>query len=229
MKIILKAFKAVNEPLLCDQFLAGHGSVLKDYGVTNITSNTQKWMFNPSVYVVVAISENGEEVIGGIRIHIADGIEMLPVEKAIGKIDPNIHNIVSSYQSEGVGELCALWNAKKIAGLGVSMLLTYAGISLTNQINCKTLMGIGSDHTMEMFSKVGFTVDRSLGKNGDFVYPNENYIARVLGILNSKDLSTAEEYSREKMLNLRNHPIQECTEPTPKSDSIQVAYELLLK
>lgn len=229
MKIILKAFRAIDEPSLCELFLEGHGNVLKDYGVTNITSNTQKWMFNPSVYVVVAMDETSTQVLGGIRIHLADGIEMLPVEKAIGKIDPNIHIIVSSYQDEGVGELCALWNAKQIAGLGISMLLTYAGISMTNQMSCKTLMGIGSDHTMEMFAKVGFTVDRSLGKNGDFVYPNENYIARVLGILNSKDLSTAEDYSREKMLNLRNHPMQECVEKTPKNSSIDVIYQLLLK
>jgi len=229
MKIILKAFRAVNEPLLCELFLEGHGNVLKDYGVTNITSNTQKWMLNPSVYVIVAMDETSTEVLGGIRIHIADGIEMLPVEKAIGKIDPNIHKIVSSYMDDGVGELCALWNAKKIAGLGISMLLTYAGISLTNQISCKTLMGIGSDHTMEMFAKVGFRIDRSLGNNGDFVYPNENYIARVLGILNSKDLSTAEDYSREKMLDLRNHPEQDCLEKTPKNSTVELSYQLLLK
>lgn len=229
MKILLKAFRAIDEPSLCESFLEGHGNVLKDYGVTNITSNTQKWMFNPSVYVVVAMDETATEVLGGIRIHLADGIEMLPVEKAIGKIDPNIHIIVSSYLDEGVGELCALWNAKKIAGLGISMLLTYAGISITNQMTCKTLMGIGSDHTMEMFSKVGFTVDRSLGKNGDFVYPNENYIARVLGILNAKDLSTAEDYSRDKMLKLRTNPMQECVERTPKDSNIYVTYQLLLK
>lgn len=228
MKLKLKAFRAIDEPLLCEYFLEGHGNVLKDYGVTNITSNTQKWIFNPSVFVIVAIDEDLSEVIGGIRIHFADGIEMLPVEKAIGKIDPNIHEIVNSYLSNGVGELCALWNAKKVAGLGISMLLTRAGISITNQIHCAILMGIGSDHTMDMFAKVGFIVDTSLGNGGEFIYPNENYIARVLGILNSNDLNTADSFNRERILDLRNSPNQTITELTPKNSPIEVEYNLYL-
>lgn len=207
------------------QFLAGHVRVLQDYGITNITTNTPDWMEWDCVWLIVAVNEVGE-VHGGIRVHVADGTHLLPVEKAIGRIDPKIHDIVERYRHEGVGELCALWNSKEVAGAGLSMLLTRAGISIVNQIGVKTLMGICADYTLKMFSKVGFVIDKSLGDNGDFVYPNENYIARVLGILNASDLSTAEEYDRERMLNLRNNPNQIFIENGPKGILIEVEYHL---
>jgi hypothetical protein len=72
-------------------------------------------------------------------------------------------------------------------------------------------------------------VDTSLGNNGEFVYPNENYVARVLGILNAKDLSTAEEFDRTKMLDLRENPVQICEEKGPNDVRLEIEYLLLLK
>src|SRR5690606_12601784 len=126
-------------------------------------------------------------------------------------------------------ELCALWNAKDVAGMGLSIMLVRAGISTLNQINCRTLMGICADYTLKMFRKVGFVVDTSLGQGGEFVYPNENYVARVLGILNARDLSTAEEYDRLKMLDLRQNPVQTSVETGPNDVQIEIDYRLLIK
>jgi N-acyl-L-homoserine lactone synthetase len=224
-KFSFRAYHAPANRDVCMQFLAGHVKVLKDYGITNITTNTQEWMDWHCVWLIVALNELGE-VQGGIRVHMADGEHLLPVEKAIGKIDPKIHEIVEQYRHEGVGELCALWNSKEVAGAGLSMLLTRAGISIVNQVGIKTLMGICADYTLKMFSRVGFVVDKSLGNGGDFVYPNENYIARVLGILNASDLSTAEPYDRERMLSLRNQPNQIFMEEGPKGSELEVNYHL---
>ena len=144
-------------------------------------------------------------------------------------MDPKIHEIVKHYQADGVGELCALWNAKEVAGMGLSIMLVRAGIAMLNQVKCNTLMGICADYTLKMFRKVGFVVDNSLGDKGEFVYPNENYVARVLGILNAKDLSTAEEYDRVKMLDLRANPVQTTTEKGANDISIDIEYLLSLK
>ncbi len=222
-----KSFHAPSDPITSQKFIDGHVSVLKDYGITNITTNNNAWMNWDCVYGIVIEKEDGS-VVGGIRIQMADGTNLLPVEKAIGSMDPNIHNIVNKYIEGGVGELCALWNAKEVAGEGLSLLLTRAGISMVNQIGCKTLMGICADYTMKMFSRVGFLVDSSLGNNGEFIYPNKNYIARVLGILNAKDLNTSEPYDRERMINLRNNPNQHFTELGAKDSLIDVNYELVL-
>jgi hypothetical protein len=224
--IKFRAFKATNDPDTCQKFLKGHVSVLEDYGITNITTNNNQWMDMDCIYGVVAETETGE-MVGGIRIQLADGINQLPVEKAVGYMDPTLHTLVSHYIPEGVGELCALWNAKKVAGIGISMLLTRAGISIVNQLKCKTLMGICAGYTLKMFNKVGFVVDNNLGSGGEFIYPNENYIAWVLGILNAKELETAEEYDKERMLSLRYNPVQLFTEQS-KGGDVLVEYNLII-
>jgi hypothetical protein len=227
MKLIFRAFKALGNRDLCEKYLNGHVQVLKNYGITNITTNNSEWMEWDGVFCVIAEKEDGT-VVGGVRAQIADGVHLLPVEKAIGKMDPRIHDLVTEYRKEGVGELCALWNAKEVAGLGISIMLVRAGISMLNQIACNTLMGICADYTLKMFNKVGFVVDNSLGNKGEFIYPNENYIARVLGILNAKDLSTAEEFDRNKMLELRLNPLQTCIETGTNDAQVEIEYKLLL-
>jgi hypothetical protein len=228
MKLRFRAFKAIENRQLCEKYLEGHIQVLINYGITNITTNNKDWMDWDFVYCVIAEKEDGT-IVGGVRTQIADGIHQLPVEKAIGKMDPKIHDIVKHYQTEGVGELCALWNAKEVAGIGLSIMLVRAGIAMLNQVKCNTLMGICADYTLKMFRKVGFVVDNELGDKGEFIYPNENYVARVLGILNAKELSTAEDFDREKMLDLRRNPEQECIEKGANDITIEIEYLLLLK
>jgi hypothetical protein len=227
MKLRFRAFKATENRELCEKFLEGHVAVLTSYGITNITTNNSDWMSWDCVYGLVAEKEDGT-VIGGVRLQIGDGLHPLPVEKAIGKMDPKIHEIVNQFINDGVGELCALWNSKEVAGIGLSIILVRAGIAMVSQVKCNILMGICADYTLKMFKKVGFVVDGSLGESGEFVYPNENYIARVLGILNAKDLETAEEFDRLKMLDLRNNPVQSAIEQGPNNITIEIDYNLKL-
>ncbi len=221
-----KAFKATDEPALCRQYSEGHVQVLKDYGIINITSNNNEWATLPEVYCIVAYNED-DEMVGGIRVQGADGVHKLPVERAIGYMDPSIYKIVEQFRPQGVGELCALWNSKKVAGFGLSLLLTRAGISICNQVGVSIMVGICADYTLKMFSQVGFVVDNTLGNQGGFVYPNENYIARVLGILNARNLETAQEEDRIRMLSLRETPIQVYKESGPKG-VVEVDYQLKL-
>jgi hypothetical protein len=226
-KLTFKAFKAIDSQEMCKKYLEGHVIVLKDYGITNITSNNNDWMFHPQMYCVVALdSEN--ELVGGIRVQVADMITPLPVEKAIGKMDDTIYEVVRNYhENGGVGELCALWISKKVAGLGVSILLTRAGISVTNQLTIKTLVGICAEYTLKMFKRVGFQVDHTLGTNGEFPYPNSTYVARVLGIMNAESLESAAEYDKERMQSLRLHPVQNHLEKET-SESTLVEYNLII-
>ena len=209
--------------------MEGHQNVLKEYGITNITSNNDSWMYNPNMYCVVAEDALDEQVVGGVRIQISDEKTLLPVESAIGKMDRRIHDIVKSFRdSGGVGELCALWNSKSVAGMGISILLTRAGISVTNQFEIKTLMGICADYTLKMFKKVGFQVDYSLGVNGEFAYPNEDYTARVLGIMNAESLENAETYDKERMQSLRSTPVQTFLENETQKE-LEIEYNLVIK
>ena len=225
---IIRAFKAVEEKETCRRFLEGHVKVLADYGITNITTNNASWMDNPAIYVVIAQSLDGKEIYGGVRVHIADGVVPLPLESAIGKMEPRVHELIKGYLDEGTGELCALWNAKEVAGLGISLLLIRAGISIVTQIALNSLFTICADYTMPMVRKVGFIMEDSIGNKGGFVYPNENYIARVLRKMNAISLDTADEYDKNRILDLRNYPIQNFAEEGPKG-KVLINYQLLIK
>ena len=227
-RFIFRALRAPDDIETCMRYKEGHQAVLKDYGITNITSNIDDWMTDPNMYCVIALTADEKEMIGGIRVQVSEEGKMLPVEKAIGKMDNRIHNIVNNYRNDGgVGELSALWNSKKVAGLGVSMLLVRAGISITNQAGINTLIGICGEYTLKMFQQVGFVVDHSLGLNGLFAYPKDEYQARVLGILNSSTLDTAEEYDKLRIKAIRENPTSVFTERGTKSE-IEVNYNLVV-
>jgi len=226
LKLKFRAFQSSKDLALSQRYMVGHKQVLADYGITNITSNNNVWLEIPCVFGVVAENEEGE-LVGGIRVQMADGVHPLPVENAVGYMDGRVHEVVKKYLPNGVGELSALWNAKSVAGYGVSVLLTRAGISLTNQIHCNTMVGICGDYTWQMFTNVGFVIDNSLGNNGEFFYPKEEFIARVLGILNSESLDTAAKEDKARMVSLRDHPKQFFQETGPKG-IVEVEYDLFM-
>ncbi len=227
MKVLLRAFRAIDRPELCELFLKGHVTVLSDYGITNVTTNNRRWLSMPNVYVVVAMSEDRSRILGGVRIHMADGKEKLPLENAIGKMDPKVYNIIRKHIDTGTGELCGLWNSKEVSGYGISLILIRAGISMVNQIHLASLFTICADYTMPMVKRVGFTVENSIGDNGDFIYPNENYIARVLKRINAVTLEQAEEIDRTRIFNLRDNPVQLFRETGPRGN-LEVDYNLVL-
>jgi hypothetical protein len=225
-KIIFRSFTAIYDPETCERYLDGHVQVLKDYGITNITTNNRDWMSLPNVHGIVAENEDGE-VVGGVRVHIADGVHPLPVESAVGYMDPRVALVINEYAEHGTGELCGLWNGKSVAGIGISILLVRAGIAIVNQVRLASLFTICADYTLPMVRKVGFIVEDTLGNGGEFIYPNENYIARVLRKMNAETLETAEEFDRDRIFDLRNHPNQKTIETGPKGE-IEIDYHLLL-
>lgn len=227
MKILIRSFQAIKHPEICELFLKGHVQVLTDYGITNITTNNRQWIDAPNVYVVVALNEDRSKIVGGVRVHIADGKEELPLEKAIGRMDQRIHNIINTYIEKGTGELCGLWNAKEVAGFGISLILVRAGISIVNQINLTSLFTICAEYSLPMVKKVGFTVEESIGRNGEFVYPNENYIARVLRKMNAITLDVTEQYDKERIISLRENPVQVFNETGPRGE-VEIDYNLIL-
>ena len=51
--IRIRAFRAIDDLETCLKFVSGHRRVLSIYGIENITTNTEDWMFNPGIFVVV--------------------------------------------------------------------------------------------------------------------------------------------------------------------------------
>jgi hypothetical protein len=212
-KFKLITFRAIDEPALCKEYLLGHQKVLSDHGIENVTTNNDVWMNNSHVYCVVARDLFTQEMVGGVRIQIADGTQPLPVEVAIGEMDPDVHKKVDYYaRNGGIGESCGLWISKMVKGVGMSRYLMWASIASASQLNFRTMLGICAGYTLKLFGEIGFVIDRELGDKGDFPYPNEKYIAHVIGILNAITIETANEVDKEVMLSFRKSPNQKRVE-----------------
>ncbi|MFI5148136.1 MAG: GNAT family N-acetyltransferase [Bacteroidia bacterium] len=222
----IRSFYPVWEQGLCLEYIEGHRRVLEDYGILNVTSYSKDWAENPFTYGVVA--ELDGKLVGGIRVQVADGVHPLPVETAVGKMDSQVYDLVLKHRQDGgTGELCGLWNAREVAGRGISILLVRAAISIINQLHFRTLLGICAEYSLPMFTRVGFVIDKTLGKDGDFIYPTEEYLAKVVGIMNAETLASSTEYDRRRMLELRANPRTILIETGPKG-TFEVDYDLIV-
>lgn len=223
------AFRAIDDVELCKEFIKGHVKVLADYGIASITSNNTVWLENPNMYCIVVEDDLTKELLGGIRIQIADGIFPLPVEKAIGYMDKKIYEIVKNYAYHGgISELNGLWVSNKLKGVGMGPYLVRAAISSSNQLNFITMIGICGENTLTMFKNVGFLIDNSLGKSGGFPYPSDDLTAHVVGILNAVTLESADVFDKNIMICLRNNPIINRIELNKNFES-EINYNLIYK
>ncbi len=226
--IKFRAFRAINEPETCSIFLAGHIKVLEDWGIENITSNNFEWMDNPGTYCIVAELKSTNQIIAGIRVQVGNGTHPLPVVGAVGKYDKRIVELIEVLLEDGgVGELCGLWTSKQTSGLGLGLLLSRAGVAIVSQLKFNTMVGICAGYSLSMFKQVGFVVNEALGKEGDFNYPNEKYIANVVGVLNAQNLWTAKAFDRQRILDLRKNPRQIYKEQG-KNQLIEIEYDLVI-
>lgn len=223
--LVIRSFHAVSEPETCQRFFEGHVETLRSYGLDSINSSKNEWFYNPEVYGVIA--EIGDKVVGGVKIHKVGGTQLLPVEESVGYMDERLYEIVRRYAEKGgAGEACGLWNSREVSGWGVSSAMMLAVVSLTEQLDITTLFGLSSDHTLPLFRTLGYRVIRSLGDNGDFVYPTPQYLARVIK-MNARTLSGALPYNREMIFALRAEPDQTRIEKSNKG-TLQVEYQLRL-
>ncbi|MBK9283620.1 MAG: hypothetical protein IPM51_04795 [Sphingobacteriaceae bacterium] len=212
-KIELFVFRAIDEPDLCQAYLAGHRKVLADYGIQNVTTNNTDWLYNPFIYCTLAKFTETDEYIGGVRIQIADGKIPLPVEAAVGYMDERIHQRVMEHAVQGgISESCGLWTAKSVKGFGIARYLMWASVSSANQLKFTKMLGICGWHTLQLFSEIGFVIDKSLGNNGDFLYPTKEHIANVIGILDAVSLKNSAKKDFDNMILLRNNLKQTITE-----------------
>lgn len=227
--IHLRAYRAIEEESSCLNFAHGHRKVLEGFNLGNITTNNYDWAYNPNVYVVEAVDPETGELLGGIRVQVADGIHDLPVEEAVQHFDPKVSDMVKHYAlNGGTSELCGLWNSRtKAPNTGITMNLVIAGIAICNQLPITSIFTIVASYTLKIALRLGYRVETSLGDNGEFSYPNSNYIARVLS-MNPQTLDHTYAVIKERILELRDNPFLERTEVIKDTQRIVYTHELSL-
>ena len=224
--IHIRAFRAVEDLESCKSFADGHANVLRDYGVSKVTSSSNEWFHNPAAYVMIAENTETGETVGGIRIHIADGVTRLPMEDAISIVDTRVYDLISKYIPIGTGELCGLWNAKSVAGFGLgSYFLMRVGISVTQQLKLPTLFALCAPHTLQISVEKGFEKETSIGNEGTFIYPKLDLVATSIIIKDTAHLPHALDKEKQLIFELRDHPVITRPEHGPKGD-IDISYNL---
>ncbi|RFM25842.1 hypothetical protein [Deminuibacter soli] len=224
ISVKFRAFPAVNDPESCRRFILGHRKVLEAYGITMITSNNAYWMEHANTYVILAEDADGNAV-GGVRVQIADDTH-LPIEDAVGNVDKRIYEVVSKYKSSRTAEACGLWNAREVAGIGLSFSLLRAAIAQAGLLGVQTLFALAAPVTVNMCLNAGFVIERSLGKDGFFNYPKLDLVATAMFIDNIADMNNASDEDRSHIFEIRKNPSIVRMETGPKGTAI-IEYKLL--
>jgi hypothetical protein len=225
--LYFKAFRAVDDRAACMKFIEGHTHVLEIYGITQITSAKIDWVINPDVYVIQVMAEENGKALAGGRIHVANGINPLPIETAVGLMDERIYDLVASNKENGIGEFCGLWNSWEIAGMGIgSIHLGRTFIALAHHLKLGKLLGLCAPATYRNSLRVGFRVLRELGVNGKFYYPAEDLTATGLIIEDLENLPHAVDEERDIIKKLTDNSLNKLTIKTNKGEEVTLHFDL---
>jgi hypothetical protein len=229
-EIRIRVFRATDDPGTCLRFIEGHRKVLSIYGIENITTNTDDWMYRHSIFVIVVEALDGSKLFGGARIQIADGIHPLPIEDATGKMDAKIYDIVRHRAQNGAAELSGLWNSKEVAGFGIGSLFpSRVAVALATQIGVNTFFTLCSPTTVRFKDWMGGKILTDVGINGTFYYPKIDLLATALYQEDMYDLPISHPREREKIMYLRENPEHIAREKSPfKNYYIHIHYALKL-
>lgn len=222
----VRVFRAIEDLESCKLFAEGHANVLRDYGITKVTSSRNDWFYNPAVYVVLVLSEDGSEVVGGERIHLTNPDYTLPIEDAISIVEKGIYQLIASYAENKVtGELCGLWNSKSIAGRGVSLLLTKLGVALAHIIRMDSLFVLCAPYTVELCQQAGFQIETTIGDQGTFIYPKLDLIATALVIKDIGVLESGDPEIKKDIFDMVHQPVGTSQAYGPKGTT-EVRYNI---
>ncbi|WP_346236075.1 hypothetical protein ABDK00_017305 [Niabella insulamsoli] len=219
MEIAIRAFKAISDEETCLKFIDGHRRLLEfHFGVAKITSSNNSWMHHENTYVVVAESLDRSKVFGGARVQVADGKLPLPIEAAVGKYDPKIHE----QATPGSSEICGLWNSREVAGMGIgSIFMARVGVVMAMQLNVEKIFFLCAPVTVRIGRRIGGLIETTLGNKGEFFYPKDDFVATAMVINDCQTLVSADEKERAKIFELFDNPIQQrVVETGPKGDML---------
>lgn len=188
MNYTLTSYRAVERPDICEAFIAGHITVLADFGIENVTSNTKEWMGDPGVYVIVATQDETGIIVGGIRIHIFNGTDPLPMQVALEELDGRINTVVREGHKGGIAECCGLWNSKRVFGRGISYILTRSSVSLAGLLPLSSLIALSAPYTREKAIERGYNILSEVGEEGFFSYPIPSHRACAMVIRDLENL-----------------------------------------
>jgi hypothetical protein len=226
-KLTLYAFQANKEPQLCSEFLREHIKVLEDFGIANVTDSNGPWQDDPQCFVIVAMHDQ-LGMVGGIRLQMDHPGTVLPMEKAVGKLDPKVGVLLRDLARHGNGEVCSLWNANRYGGKGIPVLLSQAVTAFSYPVGVRRMVCLVAPYTKRHPSTNGFIVDQGIGDKGEFAYPRPDFKGIVMVNPDTLLLTHAHPLQRQVLYSLRLRPEQTRVEQ-PGREAIQVHYKMQMQ
>ncbi len=222
--ILIKAFRAPDEPGLTDDFIAEHKKVLADFGLPEVVAKDLGWRKDPHCYVIAAIHpEHG--MVGGLRLQMDVGGKGLPMEHAIRAMDPRVSSALEKLREFGNGEVCGLWSANRYANKGVAALISTAVTAISALVDAGRMVCFVAHYTRKYPARNGFVDMECVGDNGAFDYPTPRI--RSIAMVNPDTLLLphCDKEHRNALYSLRLRPLQTRLE-TPASTLMEVNYDL---
>jgi hypothetical protein len=199
----IQAFWATENLALCKEYTNGHTSMLTAHGFQHFKTNQTYWYLDPKVLVFIIKKSN--EILGGMRVVAKSEGELLPLEQAITKLDKSIVSYIQSIEPLNPMESCGLWNSKKISGKNLSHILSRVPIAIAPFINCKAILSFNATYTFRITKGLGYSMVASIGNEGYFRYPTEDFRAAVWVHLDMEKLEKCSEDDRKKIRKIREY------------------------
>ncbi|MCL6524152.1 MAG: hypothetical protein K6T34_05760 [Thermoflavifilum sp.] len=204
-------------------------NALRAYGVNEVSSIDPIWLKNPDVFIMLIEEKDTGLIVGGARIQLAHEEVPLPIETAIGHIDPKIKELIQERIPGKTGEFCGLWNLTQYAGFGIgSITLGRMGVSLITQLGMGSCFAFASITTTRNCYRIGFKPIDVLKNQGVFFYPTDQFKTHALLIDDPEIVSHAAPHDRERIFSLRNEPIQ-CYYESGAKGKILVEYNMIVE
>lgn len=190
-ELVVRAYCAPDVVGDCRRHAAAHARVLALHGLGKVTSAGRAWWDNANTFALLLEDAHSGEPLGGVRVQRWGNGEALPLERALGDVDPRVHAWVACFADRGVGELCGLWCSPRLRGFRLGLVLTRMGLALAGQLRAHTLFALCDSSRVADNCALGFTEDSTLANQGGFEYPRPGLRAQVLKLTDSSCLSAA--------------------------------------
>jgi len=224
-RIVVRAFRAIDDPVRCLEYVNQHTKVLEDIGVFTALQPGLSWCMDPSVTVLVAEHEQ-LGMVAGIRIHKATYGSHLPMQHCMSVLDPSISARLASLLPNGNAEIAGLWNAHRFSGRGIPKLLMESAVATASQLGVYSLVTFIAEYVAPYATRSGFQLMADLRQGGVFAYPVPHIRTHAMILPDVLTISRAASEDRQRIVSLRLRTHQVRVE-RPKSSEIMVQYALL--